>query len=188
MVKSLVRGLCVAAVVCGGGILGTQMIPQSSHASGNAVEAPQSLVMYVMPGRTVAKGVNYNVVDGKLHDSIVPSVIVAKVGVPLKVTVYNYDDGAHSITSPSLGLNIVLVGGTIIKGSVVRDPAGALGLGEPNNPGVTTFTLNVAKPGTYYWYCALPCDGQNKHTAMTSGPNGNGKGQIGTMGGYIVVV
>lgn len=185
MGKNVVRGVGVAALVCVAGVLGPQFVPQSSHASRSV--APSTLSVYVLPG-PVAKNAGYIGPDAKYHDSIVPSTIVAKAGVPLQVTVYNYDDGMHSITSPALGLNVLLTGGKEAKSDSKATEATEfeLGLGEKVDAGVTTFTITVKKPGTYYWYCAMPCDGQNQKWAMIGGPQNHGK--PGYMGGYIVVV
>jgi uncharacterized cupredoxin-like copper-binding protein len=187
MVKPFVRGIGVAALVCGAGIFGTHAVPQPSHAAGRAADSLQTATVFVLPG-PVAKAAGYKGADGKFHDSFVPSTLVVKAGQPLKVTVYNYDDGMHSITSPSLGLNVIIAGGKESKpeSASVESKEFKLNLGEKVDPGVTTFTLSIKKAGTYYWYCALPCDGQNAHWAMNAGPGG--KGQVGTMGGYIVVV
>ena len=78
--------------------------------------------------------------DGKWHDSFLPANFTALAGVPVKVTIYNYDDMPHTFTSPSLHINKV-----IKKGS-------------EKAPSKTTFTFTPKKSGKYLWWCALPCD------------------------------
>ena len=78
--------------------------------------------------------------DGKWHDALLPANFSALAGVPVKVTVFNYDDMPHSFTSPSLHLNAIIPGA---KGSA---------------PGTVTFTFTPKAAGNYLWWCAKPCD------------------------------
>jgi len=50
--------------------------------------------------------------DKKLHDAFTPTDIVARVGQKVVVTVYNYDQGSHSFTAPTLHLNVVFPAAT----------------------------------------------------------------------------
>jgi heme/copper-type cytochrome/quinol oxidase subunit 2 len=60
----------------------------------------------------------------------------------VSVTVTNYDSGPHSFTSPSMGVNEVIPGG------------GTATIGKQ-----VTFTFTApTKPGSYVWWCAIPCD------------------------------
>jgi uncharacterized cupredoxin-like copper-binding protein len=78
--------------------------------------------------------------DGKWHDAFLPANFTVLAGVPVKVTVYNYDDGAHSFTSSTLGVNQLIPGA---KGGT---------------PSKTTFTFTAKKSGKYLWWCNQPCD------------------------------
>jgi uncharacterized cupredoxin-like copper-binding protein len=78
--------------------------------------------------------------DGKWHDAFLPANFTVLAGVPVKVTIYNYDDMPHSFTSSTLHLNKV-----IAKGSETA-------------PSKTTFTFTAPKAGKFLWWCALPCD------------------------------
>ena len=78
--------------------------------------------------------------DGKWHDAFLPANFTAIAGVPVKVTVFNYDDMPHSFTSPSLNVNKII-------------PAA-----KGDTPGKVTFTFTAKKAGKYLWWCAKPCD------------------------------
>lgn len=78
--------------------------------------------------------------DGKWHDAFLPANPVVTADVNTRVTLINYDSGAHSIVAPGLYLNVVVPGA---KGKV---------------PGRVTFTLDAKKAGRYDWWCEMPCD------------------------------
>jgi membrane fusion protein, multidrug efflux system len=79
--------------------------------------------------------------DGKWHDAFLPADFKVHPGAKVTVTVANYDGGAHTFTSPSLGVNATL-------------PAGSM-----KHPHQTTFTFTAPKKaGRYAWWCAIPCD------------------------------
>lgn len=77
--------------------------------------------------------------DGKWHDGMIPGNPTVPAG-KVTVTVYNYDTGMHTITSPALGL------------------AEKIPPAHGNTPGKLTFTFTAATPGTYQWFCIEPCD------------------------------
>lgn len=78
--------------------------------------------------------------DGSYHDAFVPSALTLRAGVPVTITIYNYDDMPHSFTSPALSLDQFVSGG------------------DARSPSKVTFTFTPTKPGVYVWYCATPCD------------------------------
>jgi hypothetical protein len=79
--------------------------------------------------------------DGSWHDAFLPADFSVRPGSMVRVTVYNYDEGEHSFTSPGLGTNVTIAAGSEEK------------------PAVTTFTFRAPqKEGRYTWLCALPCD------------------------------
>jgi plastocyanin len=79
--------------------------------------------------------------DGQWHDAFLPGDFSAKAGQTVTVTVSNFDDSPHSFNSPSLGINETIAGGSI------------------KAPHTVTFTFKApTKPGSYQWWCALPCD------------------------------
>ena len=47
--------------------------------------------------------------DGLLHDAFTPCNFTAYAGQEVNLTVVNYDDGEHSFTSPTLGVNFVVL-------------------------------------------------------------------------------
>ena len=110
--------------------------------------------------------------DGKPHDVTIPSNFVIKAGVPVTMTVTNYDEGPHSFTAPDMPLNATVKGGNeVSEGKVL--------------PVKTTFTFTAKKKGVYRWYCALPCDAGHGSWDMT--PGYGGPSQEGFMAGYFVV-
>ncbi|AFM39939.1 hypothetical protein Desaci_0891 [Desulfosporosinus acidiphilus SJ4] len=80
--------------------------------------------------------------DGKIHDSFSPADLTIMQGVPTKVTVLNYDDGAHDIVAKDLKLNVKIPGST-----------------KKGVPSTTTFTVTADKTGDFHWLCDVPCDG-----------------------------
>ena len=106
--------------------------------------------------------------DGNKHDifSALGSTTV-KVGVPVTITITSKDDVQHSMTSPELGLNIVIP---------AKTDAG---------PGTVTYTFTPTKTGTFRWFCAIPCDTDNAGWDMSS--DGSGSGQLNFMAGNITV-
>ena len=115
----------------------------------------QTIALTVLPGGRLGP-------DGKMHDTFSTPNFTVVQGVPVKLSVYNYDSGKHSITNGALHLNLVA------KGS-------------PKNgvPAVTTATFTPATAGKYVWQCMEPCDTENGGWSMT---------HLGYMKGTISVV
>jgi plastocyanin len=88
--------------------------------------------------------------DGKMHDAFTPGNITVKAGEPVELTVYNFDDGTHTVTSSDLGLNLKVAGST-----------------QKGTPAVSTVTFTPNQAGTFKWFCADKCDGQNGQWAMS---------------------
>jgi heme/copper-type cytochrome/quinol oxidase subunit 2 len=88
--------------------------------------------------------------DGKMHDAYINGDITLTEGKPVTLHFLNYDGGTHTYTSADLGLNVK------VKGSAKK--------GQPME---TTYTFTPDKTGTFNWYCADKCDGQNNQWAMT---------------------
>ncbi len=115
----------------------------------------QNVALTVLPGGRLGP-------DGKMHDTFTTPNFTVVAGVPVKLSVYNYDSGKHSVTSGALHLNLVAKGST--KNGV---------------PAITTATFTPGKAGKYIWQCMEPCDGQNGGWSMT---------HLGYMRGTINVV
>jgi hypothetical protein len=92
------------------------------------------------------------------------------VGQKVDLTIINYDEGPHTLTSTPLGVNFQYPGAK-----------------SPGVPSVTTFSFTATSTGVFRWWCALPCDAGQKGWAMTTGSDGQ-VGQLGFMGGFITVV
>jgi hypothetical protein len=72
--------------------------------------------------------------DGKKHDYFTKTEFEAKAGQKLDLTIDNTDEGEHSITSPEIGVNIIV------------------------KPGVHTYEIVVKEKGRFSWFCVIPCD------------------------------
>lgn len=88
--------------------------------------------------------------DGKLHDAYTPANFTVSSESPVQLTIYNFDNGNHTLTSKSLGVNINVA------------PSKQTG-----SPAATTATFTPSKKGTFTWQCMDPCDGQNGQWAMS---------------------
>lgn len=172
-------GLLIACTSQTGGAAGS-----SSSTSGTGTSAMSggmagsSMSTTTSNGPRAAALLSYSIVgadegsvgpDGNKHDTFVaidPKPI--KAGQPVTITIKNADEMPHSMTSPELGLNIVV-------------PAA-----KDGKAGTVDFTFTPTKSGTYRWYCAIPCDGDTHGWAMT--PGSKGIGQEGFMAGTITVL
>lgn len=105
----------------------TVALASGSAAGGSSVKVPSSVKLWVAPEWKMGP-------DGEKHDAYSQTNFTVKVGQPLRMTIDNRDDTAHSITSGEGGVNIVV------------------------QPGVHTYTLIVRHAGHFKWICAYPCD------------------------------
>jgi plastocyanin len=105
--------------------------------------------------------------DGLRHDTTLGASFTVAQGSKVTVTVYNYDEGPHTITAAKLGLDVTIPG--------AKDE-------ENGVPSKTTFTFTAAKVGEYLWFCSLPCDKGQAYWDMKSPSK-----KIGFMAGYITV-
>lgn len=158
--------LTVALAVAGLALLASA--PSFARSSKTAAPA-QQLTLYVFRGVEHIMGP-----DGKSHDTIVPATFVVKAGIPVKLTVINYDESNHSITAPGLNLNLVI------------KPGKKVGNTKTISPVSTTLTFTATKTGVFRWHCNYPCDKGANLWAMGQGYGGPGK--EGFMAGYIVVI
>lgn len=126
----------------------TSSTPAATPAVAQTTQVTRSKVaeqsMTIKPGLKLGS-------EGKMHDSFSPSDLTVTQGVETKVTVYNYDDGAHDIVNADLGLKVQIPGST--KAGV---------------PSETTFTIKSDKIGDYHWLCDVACDSEAKGWAMTN--------------------
>jgi plastocyanin len=154
----------LTAAACGGGTAA------SSSGQGSTVSG-QTYTIEVLNGELATK---FGIVgpDGKGHDSFVPSHMTVTAGVPVTITVYNYDEGAHTFTVPDLAIN---------QNIPAAKEAG-------KTPSKTTFTVTFPKAGTFRWYCALPCDGGQGGWAMTPDRLAQGTAQTGFMAGIVTAL
>ena len=98
---------------------------------------------------TPAKLISLKIVPGgklgpdKLkHDYFTKTEYAVKVGQTLDLKIDNTDEGEHSITSPEIGVNIVV------------------------KPGIHTYQLVVKEKGRFSWFCIIPCDTEANGWAM----------------------
>jgi uncharacterized cupredoxin-like copper-binding protein len=80
--------------------------------------------------------------DGHKHDYFTQTNLTVKVGQRLDLVIDNTDEGEHSITSPTIGVNIIV------------------------KPGVHTYQLVVKEKGRFSWFCIIPCDSDTNGWAM----------------------
>ena len=105
--------------------------------------------------------------DGRSHGYARPTM--AHIDYPSAVTlkVINHDTVRHSIRIPKLSVD------------VVAEPA------ADGTPSIAFFSLPPMGPGTYRWYCYLPCDDAGDGWAMRDGPSGPARDDY--MAGYLHV-
>ena len=164
LVKGIPFGIAAALtgvglVACGsGGLAGTTINPAT-------VAVPAQLLSFQVVGPEQATVVGP---DGAKHDVFYAlSDTSVKVGIPVTITITNKDTSQHSMTSPELGINIVVPAAT--------DTA----------DGTISYTFTPTKAGSFRWFCAIPCDSDNAGWDMTS--DGHGMGQNNFMAGFITV-
>jgi heme/copper-type cytochrome/quinol oxidase subunit 2 len=106
-------------------------------ASANAAStAPAKLIsLKIIPGGKLGP-------DKKMHDYYTKTEFAVKVGQTLDLKIDNTDEGEHSITSPEIGVNIVV------------------------KPGVHTYQVVVKEKGRFSWFCVIPCDTEANGWAM----------------------
>jgi hypothetical protein len=117
--------------------------------SGVATPATSSTGAAKSNAATPAKLISLKIiVGGKLgpdkvkHDYFTKTEFAVKVGQTLDLTIDNTDEGEHSITSPVIGVNIVV------------------------KPGIHTYRLVVKEKGRFSWFCIIPCDTEANGWAM----------------------
>ena len=76
------------------------------------------------------------------HDAFTKTEFAVKVGQKLDLKIDNTDEGEHSITSPEIGVNIIV------------------------KPGVHTYEIVVKEKGRFSWFCVIPCDNKANGWAM----------------------
>jgi len=101
--------------------------------------------------------------DGKSHDAFSPWQMKVPAGDKVVLTIYNWDSMGHSFTSKALGVD------------VVTNPAPKEGKSSVT---VVKFTA-PRRPGTYKFFCKVPCDFDNGQWSMR---------KMGYMIGQLVVV
>ena len=122
----------------------TTLTVTSGIATGAANSASTGTASTVPP-----KTINLKVIaggklgpDGIKHDTFTNTEFAVKVGQKLYLKIDNTDEGEHSITSPVIGVNLIV------------------------KPGVHTYQLVVKEKGRFSWYCEIPCDDEANGWAM----------------------
>jgi hypothetical protein len=152
-------GKVVLEVLAGVGVFAALLmsiiaINQSSEhntvtiTSGAAAPATSSTAAGT-PNSVPVKHISLNVVaagklgpDKIMHDTLMKTEFAVKVGQKLDLTINNTDEGEHSITSPQIGVNIII------------------------KPGIHTYELVVKEKGRFSWFCVIPCDDKGNGWAM----------------------
>jgi hypothetical protein len=108
--------------------------------------------------------------DGLTHDTTYGANFSVPKGSKVTVTLYNFDEGPHTITNKALGLNVKIPGATNEEQGI---------------PSKTIFHFTAKKVGKFRWFCKLPCDAGQGYWAMAVTKKGIGRD--GYMAGYITV-
>ncbi|HEY7836289.1 MAG TPA: hypothetical protein VIB59_02410 [Solirubrobacteraceae bacterium] len=108
--------------------------------SSTATGAPSTLPTKTISLKVVAGGKRGP--DGAAHDTFTQTEYAVKVGQKLDLKIDNTDEGEHSITSPQIGVNIVV------------------------KPGIHTYEIVVKEKGRFSWFCVIPCDEDTNGWAM----------------------
>lgn len=143
------------------------LVAVAAYAVASATAARTNNPMVTQTMVIVGHSLGAKGADGLRHDTTLGANFTVQVGSKVTVTVYNYDEGPHTITAPKLGLNITVPG--------ARDE-------ENGVPSSKTFTFTASKAGAFTWHCALPCDAGQKFWDMK-----NPTKKIGFMAGTITV-
>jgi hypothetical protein len=107
----------------------------TGSSSGGKALAAEVVNLKVIPGWKLGP-------DKIKHDAFTKTEFAVKVGQTLDLKIDNTDEGEHSITSPEIGVNIVV------------------------KPGIHTYQLVVKEKGRFSWFCVIPCDDQANGWAM----------------------
>ena len=165
MKKALITGFAILSTLgligCGNNSASPSTVANTATTGSNATAAAntantaatttpaqpalktQDITLTILPGGQLGP-------DGKMHDTFSPADFKVVQGVPVKLTVYNYDGGSHSITSSSLGLNVQIKGST-----------------KKGVPALTTYTFTPSSAGGFTWQCTVPCDSEANGWAMS---------------------
>jgi uncharacterized cupredoxin-like copper-binding protein len=143
----------------------------SSAMSGGG--AGGSAASSAAPARTIALTMKPDAKlgsDGNKHDAVLPNAdLTVKAGQTVRLTISNYDDMPHSFTSPGLAKGAAIPAGMQQMQGTAQDlktmPMAGMGVDKTipgavnGHPAKVVFTFTApSKPGTYLWYCRLPCD------------------------------
>ncbi len=144
--------------------------PQAGAGASAAPSAPMNMALPVKNVKLAIKPDAKRGSDGKTHDAFFPTTNVsAKAGQSVRVTIYNYDDMPHSFTSPGLAKGAPIPPAEQQTQGTPQDlkvmPLPGVGVdkfvppGSDKQPSRTILTFTApAKPGSYIWYCKMPCD------------------------------
>ena len=153
-------GKIVLEVLAGLGILAALLMSiialnQSSEhntvtiTSGVAAPTTGSTASGASSAKLPAKAISLEVIAGgrlgpdKIkHAYFTKTEFAVKVGQRLDLKIDNTDEGEHSITSPEIGVNIVV------------------------RPGIHTYQIVVKEKGRFSWFCVIPCDDTANGWAM----------------------
>jgi hypothetical protein len=117
-------------------ITGGVAAPATSSTGGSTTTAPAKLIsLKIIAGGKLGP-------DKLKHDYFTKTEYAVKVGQKLDLKIDNTDEGEHSITSPEIGVNIVV------------------------KPGIHTYQLVVKEKGRFSWFCIIPCDTEANGWAM----------------------
>jgi hypothetical protein len=150
-------------------LLSGAVVAAAAYAVISASASPNSTTVYetmIIVGHTLGQKGG----DGLTHDTTYGANFSVAKGSRVTVTVYNFDEGPHTITSKPLGLTVKIPGATNEEKGI---------------PSKTIFHFTAKKVGKFRWYCSIPCDKGQGYWAMAVTKKGIGRN--GYMAGYISV-
>ncbi len=109
--------------------------PAAGSTAANASLPAKVISLKIIPGGKLGP-------DKIMHDTFTKTEFAVKVGQKLDIKIDNTDEGEHSITSPQIGVNIVV------------------------KPGIHTYEVVVKEKGKFSWFCVIPCDDEANGWAM----------------------
>ncbi len=160
------KRLIALLAMLGAAIAAVALAATSAPASSGKAKAGGVYTTMIIVGHTLGQMGT----DGLRHDTTYGADFSVVKGQHVTVTVYNFDEGPHTITTKGLGLNVTIPG--------AKDE-------EKGVPSKTVFSFTAKTVGKFRWYCSLPCDKGQGYWAMN--PTKAGIGRHGFMSGFITV-
>jgi hypothetical protein len=130
------KSLLIGASVLGIGALGSGGAALASSTSSQPVRARDVSSPPVLANHPFSIAIYPN---GRRREHVVGANFAVQPGVAVRITIVNYTQRPHTLTTPGLGTSFLIRAGTA------------------NAPVRTTFSFVGNKYGVFRWRCLLPC-------------------------------